>query len=498
MKKKIATVLCSLFLFVACGSSEKEQEKVSEKNHVTIRISQDPDFLDPHKDVASATGEILYNVFEGLVKINSKGELKPALAENYTISDDGLTYEFTVRKGVKFQNGKELTPESVKSSYERFMDKDFPGNPVGAEIAKLIESITISENKIIFKLKQLDGSALGSFTIGVVNDEDGKIYGTGPYIIKEYLPGEHVLLVKNQNYWNKDSVGNIDEAEFKIIKDTQNAVMAFQMGEVDIIHRMETGYVDMIGENGKIIKGEQNLVQLLALNNDVKPLNDIRVRKAINYAVNKEEVIEGSSLGEAVVSGSAISPAVKNVYNKECENIYQFDLNKAKELLTEAGYPNGFEIILKAPSNYQFHVDTAQILKEQLAKAGINVKIQEVEWGTWLSEVYAGKNYEMTIIGFDGKVTPFRTVERYGSKNHRNLVNFKSEEFDKVISKIVNAKDEETRTELYKESQRLLTEGAAAVFIQAPNYIAAVNKNLEGFEIYPVYVLDVSLLNYKK
>ena len=145
------------------------------------------------------------------------------------------------------------------------MDKDFPGNPVGAEIAKLIESITISENKIIFKLKQLDGSALGSFTIGVVNDEDGKIYGTGPYIIKEYLPGEHVLLVKNQNYWNKDSVGNIDEAEFKIIKDTQNAVMAFQMGEVDIIHRMETGYVDMIGENGKIIKGEQNLVQLLLL-----------------------------------------------------------------------------------------------------------------------------------------------------------------------------------------------------------------------------------------
>ena len=274
--------------------------------------------------------------------------------------------------------------------------------------------------------------------------------------------------------------------------------MAFQMGEVDIIHRMETGYVDMIGENGKIIKGEQNLVQLLALNNDVKPLNDIRVRKAINYAVNKEEVIEGSSLGEAVVSGSAISPAVKNVYNKESENIYQFDLNKAKELLTEAGYPNGFEIILKAPSNYQFHVDTAQILKEQLAKAGINVKIQEVEWGTWLSEVYAGKNYKMTIIGFDGKVTPFRTVERYGSKNHRNLVNFKSEEFDKVISKIVNAKDEETRTELYKESQRLLTEGAAAVFIQAPNYIAAVNKNLEGFEIYPVYVLDVSLLNYKK
>ena len=120
-----------------------------------------------------------------------------------------------------------------------------------------------------------------------------------------------------------------------------------------------------------------------------------------------------------------------------------------------------------------------------------------MEWGTWLSEVYAGKNYEMTIIGFDGKVTPFRTVERYGSKIHRNLVNFKSEEFDKVISKIVNAKDEETRTELYKESQRLLTEGAAAVFIQAPNYIAAVNKNLEGFEIYPVYVLDVSLLNYK-
>lgn len=490
----------SLLLFSACGGEKKEQAGVPQKNHVVIRISQDPDFLDPHKDVASATGEILFNVFEGLVKINSKGELKPALAESYSVSDDGLVYEFSIRKGVKFQNGEELTPNAVKLSYERFMDKDFPGNPVGAEIAKLIENISVSDDKIIFKLKNLDGSALGSFTIGIVNEdkESGKIYGTGPYIIKEYLPGEHVLLIKNENYWNKDSVGNVEEAEFKIIKDTQNAVMSFQMGEIDIIHRIETSYLDMIGDSGNIVKGEQNLVQILALNNNIKPLNDIKVRQALNYAVNKDEVIQGSAHGEAVISGSAISPAVKSVYNKDCEALYPFNIEKAKELLKEAGYPDGFEITLKVPSNYQFHVDTAQILKEQLAEAGVTVHIQEVEWGTWLTEVYADKNYEMTVIGFDGKVTPYRTVERYTSNNHRNLVKFNSKEFDNIITEITNTKDENTRNELYKKAQMILAEQAGAVFLQAPNYIAVVNKNIEGFEIYPVYVLDISLLNCKK
>lgn len=500
MKKKIAAVFMGLFMLTACGGSKEESaDYSSHKNHVVIRIAQDPDFLDPHKDVAAGTGEILFNTFEGLMKINSKGELNPALAESYEISDDGLTYSFVIRKGVKFQNGVELTPETVKLSYERFMNKDFPGNPVGQEIRKIIENISVDGNEIIFKLKNPDGSALGSFTIGIVYEdkENGKIYGTGPYILQNYYPGEKVELVKNENYWNKASVGNIDEAEFRIIKDTQNAVMSFQMGEVDIIHRIEPGYLAMIGENGKIVKGEQNLVQILAMNNSVKPFDDIRVRQAVNYAVNKDEIIKGASLGEGVQAGSAISPAVKSVYNKECESLYPFNIEKAKELLKEAGYSNGIKVTLKVPSSYEFHKDTAQILKEQLAKVGIDVEIQEVEWGTWLTDVYAGKNYEMTVIGFDGKVTPYRTVERYTSTNHRNLINFKSKEFDEIIKKITNETDENKRNELYKNAQMILAQGAGAVFLQAPNYLAVVNKNLEGFEIYPIYVLDISLLNFK-
>lgn len=498
MKKKIVTLFISLFLLGACGSEKVSKENVSPSNKIVVRITQDPDFLDPHKAVAAATGELLFNVFEGLIKIDSNGDLYPALAESYKISDDHLTYTFKIRKGIKFQNGVELTPTLVKKSYERFLNDDFPANRIANEFKKISKSIEVNDDEVVFKLKNANGTGLAAFMVGIVDEEDNKIYGTGPYYIDSYLPGEKVIVKKFNDYWNISEVGNVDTAEFKIIKDDQSAIMAFQMGEVNIIHRLFAGYEDMIGENSKLIKGEQNLVQLLAINNNIKPLNNLKVRQAIQYAIDKKEIIEGASLGEASIAGSAASPIVKSIYNKDTENLYVHNIEKAKELLAEAGYPNGFELTLKAPSNYQVHVDSSQIIKEQLAKIGITVNIQEIEWGTWLSEVYKNRNYELTVIGFEGKPSPYTTFSRYMSNDKRNMINFSNDSYDQILRNISIENNNDKKVELFKEAQEVLTKNVASVFLQAPNYIVAINKNIDGFKIYPYYVLDLSLLNLEK
>lgn len=498
MKKKIVTLFISLFLLGACGSEKVNKENTIPSNKIVVRITQDPDFLDPHKAVAAATGEILFNVFEGLIKIDSNGNLYPALAESYKISDDHLTYIFKIRKGIKFENGVELTPALVKKSYERFLNDEFPANRVATEFKKISKSIEVNGDEVIFKLKNTNGNGLAAFMVGIVYEENNKIYGTGPYYIDNYLPGEKVVVKKFNDYWNISEVGDVDIVEFKIIKDDQSAIMAFQMGEVNIIHRLFAGYEDMIGENSKLIKGEQNLVQLLAINNSIKPLNNLKVRQAIQYAIDKKEIIEGASLGEASIAGSAASPIVKSIYNKDTENLYVYNIEKAKDLLVEAGYPNGFELTLKAPSNYQVHVDSSQIIKEQLAKIGITVNIQEIEWGTWLSEVYKNRNYELTVIGFEGKPSPYTTFSRYMSNDKRNMINFSNNSYDQILKNISIENNNDKRIELFKEAQEILTKNVASVFLQAPNYIVAINKNIDGFKIYPYYVLDLSLLNLEK
>lgn len=254
----------------------------------------------------------------------------------------------------------------------------------------------------------------------------------------------------------------------------------------------------MVENSGNILEGEQNMVQLLALNNSVAPLNNLKIRQAINYAIDKKEIIDGASLGKGVISGGAVSPSVKSIYNKETESLYNTDLEKSKELLKEAGYPNGLKLVLRAPANYRVHVDAAQIIKEQLAKVGIDVEIEEIEWGTWLSDVYKNRNYQMTVIGFEGKPSPYSTVDRYRTKDPRNMVNFSNEEYDKIIEKIPTEINQEKQAQLYRDAQKILTENVGAVFLQAPNYIVAINRNIDGFKIYPLYVLDLSSLVIKK
>lgn len=242
-----------------------------------------------------------------------------------------------------------------------------------------------------------------------------------------------------------------------------------------------------------IYEGGSNLVQALYLNNAKEPFNDIRVRQALCYAVNRQEIVDMVSDGKGTVIGSSMFPAFKKYYMPELADYYKQDIQKAKELLKEAGYPNGFTFTMTVPSNYQKHIDVAQVLVEQLKQIGVNAKIELVEWDSWLNDTYANRNYQATVVGVDAAYLSARALlERFTSDYSRNFINYSNPKYDELYEQVKKSTSDEEQVKLYKEMETLLTEDAANVYIQDMNNQVALNRAYSGYEFYPLYVQDMA------
>ena len=268
--------------------------------------------------------------------------------------------------------------------------------------------------------------------------------------------------------------------------------MALKSGDLDIAS-VDARNFSSLGKDFTSVEGPQNMVQIFALNNSVEPLNKKEVRQAINYAVNKEEIIQTVMEGHGTQLESFLSPSMKNYYNDDIKG-YDTNIGKAKELLAEAGYPTGFTMTLTVPSNYQTHIDTAQILKSQLEKIGVTVEIQLVEWAQWLENVYNNAQYESTVIGHSGKLDPQDFLNRFTTTYEKNYFKYSNEEYDAKIAEAASVTDETKRAEIYKECQQKLADDAASVFIQDPSINYAVRNTITGMQIYPVTFFDMGSL----
>ncbi|UUV18509.1 ABC transporter substrate-binding protein [Fusobacteria bacterium ZRK30] len=505
MKKLIGFLAVLMLMVSGCGKEKTSNENTIKTKvnggELVVRISQDMDFLDPHKALAAGTYEVMFNVFEGLLKPTHEGKLIPAVAESFKISKDNLVYTFKLRDGIKFHNGKDVEIEDIIFSLTR-IGGDFSGNSIVRDLAKNIKNIKkIDDKTVAIELKKVDGTILSKFTTAIIPrdvvDIEQSPIGTGPFKFIEYLPGQKLLMEKFSDYWI-GGVPTIDKVEFSIIKDEQSSILSLQRGEIDLYPRMGSTHISILENTNNIIVTEQNLMQILSLNNKVKPFDDLRVRQAIAYAIDSEEIIDTLDAGLGKAIGTNMSPVMKNYYNIETEGTYPHNIEKAKKLLKEAGYENGFEFTLSLPTNYRFHADTGVIISEQLKKVGIKANLVEVEWGTWLKDIYAGRKYEGTIIALDGKIEPYDILNRYISNHRRNFMNYESKEYDTVMKKITQITDEKTKTELYKEAQMILAQDIPVVFIMAPAGIIATDKDLRGYTPYPIYVQDISTLYFVK
>ena len=240
-----------------------------------------------------------------------------------------------------------------------------------------------------------------------------------------------------------------------------------------------------------------NLVQALYLNNAEKPFDDVRVRQALCYAVDVDSILELTADGHGTKLGSSMYPAFTKYFDDSLTDYYSYDPEKAKTLLAEAGYPNGFAMTITVPSNYTPHVDVAQVLVEQLAAVGITAQLQEVEWNTWLQDVYQNRKFQSTVVGFDAStLTANAMLQRWMSDSDKNMINFSDAQYDQVMSEANATTDDADRTALYLQAEKILTEQAANVYLQDLADTVAIHKNLTGFQFYPLYVLDLSGISW--
>ncbi len=470
---------------------------------IVVGITQDLDSLDPHIAVAAGTDEVLFNIFEGLIKPDKDGNFVEAVAESYVISEDAMTYTFTLRENVKFHNGDTVTVDDVVYSLKRcagLLDVQDPNVLVDSALSRAIKEIVVVDSKTVeLKLHAANTELLPYLTCAIIPyDYDAQAtspVGTGPFKFVSYAPLESFVVEKNADYYGTPAY--LDKVTFKIYANSDAAFMELMAGNVHVFPYLTDEQAAQLSEKYSIEVGTMNLVQALFLNNGTAPFDDVRVRQAFCHAINRQEILDMLSGGRGTIINSGMTPGLASYYNNDVAG-YSYDVEKAKQLLADAGYANGLEITITVPSNYQYHMDTAQVIVEQLKKAGVTVKIEPVEWATWLSDVYKGREYQATVVGLDFNLAPSDVVKRYQSTASNNFVNYVNEAYDTTFAKALAAIDEQEKIAAYKELQKLLYEDAASVYIQDPALLTAVSKDLGGYTFYPVYVQDMSLVYFKK
>lgn len=510
MKKKLLALFLALVMVGAvlpgCGDGSKDpggqgnNGKTGEPvkgGEITVGIAQDlDDSLDPHQTVAAGTREVLFNIFEGLVKPNSDGEMIPAVAGKYTLSEDGTTYTFTLREGVKFHNGQTVTAEDVVYSINRCAAvPEGQEKPLVAAFSAVKSVEALDEKTVAVTIAQRDLEFISYMTAAIIpadyENQDTAPVGTGPFKFVSRTPQQDFVMERFEDYWGAPAW--LDKVTYKICENADALVMNLNGGSIDLCAHLTSAQASQLNQNFQVLEGTMNLVQAIYLNNQAKPFDNQLVRQALCYAIDRQGIMDMVADGHGTAVGSSIYPAFTKYFLPELVDKYPHDVAKAKELLAQAGYPDGFDMTISVPNNYQPHMDTAEVVAEQLREAGINVTIQPVEWSTWLDTIYNGRQFQATVVGVDAaNMTARAMLERFTSDYGKNFINYNNPAYDALFQQAINAQDEAEQTDLYKQMEAMLADTAANVYIQDLCDLVAMRQDLGGLKFYPIYVLDLS------
>ncbi len=446
--------------------------------------------LDPNLVTAFASFRILENVYDTLLKYDESMNIVPGLAESYEIVDP-TTIVFTIRDGVKFHDGTPLTVDDVAFTFERILDENY-GSPAASNFAEVESIKIIGDNKIEFKLKiSMMNALLPNFTSGntaIVSKafvESGAnmqlvTNGTGPFYISDYKAGNYIELKKNENYY-EEGLPYLDGIKFHIIPEEISRVSAIRNGDVDLASLDEPTSVGMLAGNYKVFKQPVLNYYLLGINTAAKPLDDPKVRQAISYALNRENIIKMVAFGEGAVTGPMNPTVTAWALPPEDFAIYDTNIEKAKELLAEAGYPNGIEFSITCSAQYSFD-KIAQVIQAQLAEAGIKVNIDLVEWGIFIDK-WKKVDFDSFVSLNGGAVEPDKQFYRtFYSTGSTNKFNFSNEKADELLDAGRETVEYEKRKEIYDEFQNLIVDESPVIFLYCSNNIYAGQKSVEGFK----------------
>ena len=505
----VASVLLPVSLYGCTGNTGSSSTdatsavsgELSDRSSVTVGISQDLDSLDPHRAVNAGTSEVLFNIFEGLMKASPDGGVTPAVASDYKISDDGTQYIFTLRQGVKFHNGNDVTLEDVLYSLERCAGSENDGVPLIAAFSNVTAVEADAEGRVVITLAEPSLEFLNSMTAAIIPAGSGQTQasnpvGTGPFRFVSYTPQSSMEMERFDGYWGQAAY--LEKVTFKIVSDTNTLVMGLNGGTMDMVIHMPNTMAGSIRQDYTVLEDTMKLVQALYINNAVAPFDDVRVRQAMYYAISVPEIIEFVCDGAGVATGTSMYPAFTKYFVPELAQAYQQNLDKARQLLADAGYSNGFAMTITVPSNYGQHVDTGLVIAQQLAAVGITATVEEVSWEAWVKDVYKGRDYQTTVCGIAASdMTAREMLVRYTTDFSKNFINFSDAEYDDVVTRAMTTMDEAEQIALYKRAQEILSQQAASLWIQDLCDLVVMRPELSGMVFYATYVLDMSTIYYK-
>ena len=490
--------LLSLAALVACVAEGPAEAQAPQS--LVVQVATEPPGLDLTANPASAIAAVVhYNIQECLVKVDRAGKIVPWLAERWHTADN-RNYTFFLKPGVRFHNGRELRAADVKFVFERAANPETK-HPQRVRYANIANIIVKDDYTVTLSLKELDASFLltlarqGSviYPREAADTLKSEPLGTGPFRLGEWVRGDRIVLLKHPEYHVK-GVPKLDRVTYRFIPDPNAALAALKAGDIDAaMFGIGPEHVPDLQKDARfqVVIGETTNDVILAMNNGKKPFSDVRVRRAITHAIDKKEVVKGAMFGFGRVLGSNVDPL--NPYFVDLANAMPHDPAKAKKLLAEAGYPNGFEAVLKVAPQYYYTVRTGEILVSQLQKVGVKVKIEQIEWGQWLSRVWREADYDLTIIGH---------AEPWDINNYANpkyYFRYDNTEFQKLFKESEVTIDDRARRELYVAMQRKLVEDAPAVWLYVHPRLAVTKKGVQGlWKDLPIPAFDLSEVAWAK
>ena len=447
---------------------------------VTIGMQLEPPLLDPTASPAAAISEALYgNVFEGLVQFAADGSVLPQLAESWDVSADGLTYTFHLRAGVRFHDGTAFDAGTAKFSLDRALA---PGsvNPQKSrlEAVRGIEVIDAHTLRIVLRRRAgglLESLAWGAFVMVAPNSaatNAGEPVGTGPFRVAEWRRGDSLRLVRAAGYWGRPA--RLTRVTFKFIADPSAAYAALMAGDVDAFDNYpapESVPQFAADRRFAVFVGPTEMETLLVLNNARPPLNDLRVRRAIAHALDRRAIIDGAMFGYGTPIGSHFAP--RNPAYVDLTAQYPHDVTKARQLLAQAGHPDGFTITLKLPPP-SYARRGGEIIAAQLAAVGIRATIENLEWAQWLDQVYGRHDYDMSIVGHAEPMD----YDIYARDDY--YFGYASAQFKALIAALDDTTDPQRRRPLLQAVQHTLADDAVNGFLFQYPKLAIWNTHLHG------------------
>ncbi|KZY00010.1 MULTISPECIES: ABC transporter substrate-binding protein [unclassified Sulfitobacter] len=452
----------------------------AQQSDITVALQLEPPHLDPTSAAAGAIDSVLYsNVFEGLTRFASDGSIVPGLAESWEISDDGLTYTFKLREGVKFHDGTTMDAEDVKFSLDRINAED-SANAQKALYSAISEVNVIDPTMVEIKLSEPNGNMLFNLAWGdavIVAPESIEgikqtPVGTGAFKFDSWTQGDRIELSRNPDYWGEPA--KLDNVTFKFISDPTAAFAAVMAEDVDVFSGFpapENLPQFEADARFQVLVGSTEGETILAINNKVAPFDDPKVRQAVAHAIDRQAIIDGAMFGYGTPIGTHFAPHNPAYVDLTGQSAHEPE--KARALLAEAGYPDGFETTLHLPPP-SYARRGGEIIAAQLAEVGIDAKITNVEWAQWLESVFKGKDFGLTIVSH----TEPMDIGIYANPDY--YFQYDNAELQDLMTRLNSTTDPDQRTEMLKQAQQIIADDYVNGYLFQLAALSVAKSGLQG------------------